>query len=83
MISAGGKRVWCGTGTARYRETTVLLLVGATDCSTTAHRLKTFRVICSQRVHSANAFRMDSSNLSLTTKPSACAYITLLAGIVC
>jgi len=40
MIPAGRNLVWCGAETEGCR-TTVLLLVRATVCSSTAHSLKT------------------------------------------
>ena len=56
---------------------------GAGDCSTTTPSLKTSSILCSmQWVHCVNPLRMDTSNLSFTTKSCMHAYITFLAGTI-
>ena len=49
-------------------------------CCTQTKNFQAFRVTCSDRVHCANAFRMDSSNSPFATKSCACASVSFLAG---
>lgn len=60
------------------RETTRLLLVWATDSSTSIRRLKNqaFRVACSEQVFHANALRNGSSTSHSAFKSYACACLT-------
>jgi hypothetical protein len=67
------------------RQTRGLLLVEEAVPSATIQRLKKIKVIrveCYERVHSANACRMDSSNSSFTTNLCACAAVIFLAGLI-
>jgi hypothetical protein len=72
IIPAGGRGVWRGAGT----------VVGRSDSSTITHKEQAFRGACSKPAHCANAFRMGSSNWSLTPTSCACAAIAFLAGII-
>ena len=72
IIPAGGGRVWRGAGLLTAGEATGLLLVVVTDSSNTKlHRVLkhgAFQVLCRERLHCSNAFRVGSSNSSFTTK---------------
>lgn len=48
-------------------RSTVILLAGVTDCSTIAHKLKNqaFGVACSEKINSADVFRMIVTSLVL------------------
>jgi hypothetical protein len=72
----------CG-GLLALVGTSVLLLVGTTDCSPTVHRIhQAFLVACSEQVHCVNAFGVGNSCSSLTTKSCACASVSFLSGII-
>jgi hypothetical protein len=66
------------------RGTIGLLLVGITNCSatTTDWKYQAFRIVWSERMYCANAFRTVSSNSSCTMMSCAYAPIAFLAGIV-
>jgi hypothetical protein len=74
----------CGAvrGTAGYS-----IAVGRSNAlfyhyKSTAWKHRALRVACSECVHCANAFRMDSSNTSFTTKSCPRTSIALLVGII-
>ena len=51
-------------------------------CHTQTENIQAFRGACSQRVHSADAVRMGSSNSPFSVKLYARAFISFLAGII-
>ena len=70
---AGGCWVWGGIGSADWWEQQTVLLLHID------WKRQAFQVACSERGHCANAFRMGSSNPSVTAKCCASASVTFLA----
>lgn len=84
MILAGVGVSNAVRGVLTIGGTRELLLVGTIDCYdyTKTENIQAFRVLCTERLHYVNVFRLDNSNSSFTTISFACSSIQFLSGII-